>query len=547
MSLDTFLYNGFLQLFCGSTPMLMAKLKATFQNTQLQSSLSLDERKLIRKKAKKQLKIHPANEGLCSVEINSKKWQVLFFQDDARKKQFYLIEETKKLGKGAQGEVVLAIHCEEEEWAAVKIMRPKSICFDEDFKRETQNLSRCGRLLGAVMDKEGNAYLIMHYFSGTNLLNYLYTIDETKDEESPQYFVEKKTVDYKLKLRFVVQLLEEVIRLHGLGLAHRDLKTANLILDKRGLLDHFVNLKLVDFGTAVYRGADKPENFTEMAGTFGYNDPYLKGYYDYSNDMFPLGVVIAEIFTDYNYQAALKTKRSANKEVGSNGKMEELTLKDIQECMPDMFVYPRNEEEESPEEKIKSNVLTQIKSLIFLLMPEEITQRPSLDKLKEYHQSLKSLLAKATIESSFHNPRESYNRYAERRGSSPRLLERGESSSSCSAAAAAASSPLSPKSARGGEKKESNGESTGRDDLNQLATLLEQASLADYTDPSFKPTLSRLRADILSGDQQVVSRGLTFLTSFCKGFSEDQKFCQLRELKEKADIVLAKNPGFKST
>lgn len=69
------------------------------------------------------------------------------------------------------------------------------------------------------------------------------------------------------------QIIEGVNYLHGLGLAHRDLKLDNCVLDRNGIL------KLIDFGSAVifrypYDQFGSAQNVHPCHGIVG-SDPYL--------------------------------------------------------------------------------------------------------------------------------------------------------------------------------------------------------------------------------------------------------------------------------
>lgn len=65
----------------------------------------------------------------------------------------------------------------------------------------------------------------------------------------------------------IKQILQAVDYIHGLGLAHRDLKLDNLVMNENGIV------KLIDFGSAiVFRYSS--ENFIKASGIVG-SDPYL--------------------------------------------------------------------------------------------------------------------------------------------------------------------------------------------------------------------------------------------------------------------------------
>uniref|UniRef100_A0A6C0KIU6 Protein kinase domain-containing protein n=1 Tax=viral metagenome TaxID=1070528 RepID=A0A6C0KIU6_9ZZZZ len=67
--------------------------------------------------------------------------------------------------------------------------------------------------------------------------------------------------------RLVDQLCRAVIKLHQLGIAHRDIKPDNI--GEKGN-----NIKMIDFGNAIYKNDYDPNNYTE-AGTYSYIYPEL--------------------------------------------------------------------------------------------------------------------------------------------------------------------------------------------------------------------------------------------------------------------------------
>ena len=64
------------------------------------------------------------------------------------------------------------------------------------------------------------------------------------------------------------QILAGVHYLHSMGLAHRDLKLDNCVIDKRGIV------KIIDFGSAVVFSYPFTKTLIEAQGIVG-SDPYL--------------------------------------------------------------------------------------------------------------------------------------------------------------------------------------------------------------------------------------------------------------------------------
>lgn len=78
--------------------------------------------------------------------------------------------------------------------------------------------------------------------------------------------------------------------MHHLGIAHRDIKSHNI------LIDHSFNVKVCDFGLAKFT-ADIGKGSMQFAGTPTYMAPELfqKRQYDHTVDVFAFGCLLWEI------------------------------------------------------------------------------------------------------------------------------------------------------------------------------------------------------------------------------------------------------------
>jgi serine/threonine protein kinase len=400
-------------------------LNPTFDNRVIQGSILPDDKKsYVIQNATKQAEGKDFSRNGWFVEVKDNKsqqiWQVLITWGGETRFSLYVIDPTKFVGKGGQGQVVLAQEITSEQWAAVKILKPGMPSFEEDVIREERNLKLCERLLGTAVDGASNVYILMPYYSGRSLLSYLYETDNSVAKNLPQHFTAKKQLDILLMLRLVVQVIEQIIWLHEKELAHRDIKTENFVLDIRGVLRHLVELKLIDMGTAIHLGKKESEQCKEIAGTFGYNDPYLldnRVNYDYRFDLFSIGVVLAEICTAYNYQASLREKLQ---ELQVKSEKRELYFEEIRNLMPDMFAMIESDCVSALPvvEQMRLTIIKEIKHVIFLSTLEEPSARPTLSRMKEILITLKSLSAKANIEAAFIKPADSFDGYQRERQSS---------------------------------------------------------------------------------------------------------------------------------
>ena len=98
-------------------------------------------------------------------------------------------------------------------------------------------------------------------------------------------------ISVAMGLRFVKQICRAMALVHGQGAVHRDLKSDNILIDRRGVV------RVVDFGLAAF--ADRRLGFVPGAmGTFTYMAPEtLHGRSTPASDIYSLGLLMYELFT----------------------------------------------------------------------------------------------------------------------------------------------------------------------------------------------------------------------------------------------------------
>ena len=98
-------------------------------------------------------------------------------------------------------------------------------------------------------------------------------------------------VGVAIGLRCVKQICRAMALVHGQGAVHRDLKSDNILVDRRGVV------RMVDFGLASY--ADRRLGFAPGAmGTFTYMAPEtVLGRSTPASDVYSLGLLMYELFT----------------------------------------------------------------------------------------------------------------------------------------------------------------------------------------------------------------------------------------------------------
>jgi serine/threonine-protein kinase len=130
--------------------------------------------------------------------------------------------------------------------------------------------------LGLLPEHDDRAYLVMEYVDGLPLLSHM--------RAAGRFSV-------ATGLRFVKQICRAMALVHAQGAVHRDLKSDNILIDRRGVV------RVVDFGLAAF--ADPRLGFAPgTLGTFTYMAPEtLHGRSTPASDVYSLGLLMYELFT----------------------------------------------------------------------------------------------------------------------------------------------------------------------------------------------------------------------------------------------------------
>jgi len=130
--------------------------------------------------------------------------------------------------------------------------------------------------MGLLSEYENRAFLVMEYVDGLPLLSHMRAAGR---------------ISVSIGLRFIKQICRGMALIHGQGAVHRDLKSDNILVDRRGII------RIVDFGLAAY--ADPRLGFAPGSmGTFTYMAPEtLSGRSTPASDVYSLGLLMYELFT----------------------------------------------------------------------------------------------------------------------------------------------------------------------------------------------------------------------------------------------------------
>jgi serine/threonine protein kinase/Tfp pilus assembly protein PilF len=200
-----------------------------------------------------------------------------------------------RLGAGGMGEVFLAEDTRLERLVALKVL-PADVASDPDrmarFAREAKTASALNHSNVATIydigDVDGISFITMEYIEGETLAD--------KVSRGPLPTSDALTI--------CAQVADALDAAHGKGIIHRDIKSSNLMVTRRG------QVKVLDFGLAkltlrpsTVEGRDETHAASTMPGlvmgTVDYMSPeqVLGRNLDHRSDLFSLGVVLYELVT----------------------------------------------------------------------------------------------------------------------------------------------------------------------------------------------------------------------------------------------------------
>ena len=204
----------------------------------------------------------------------------------------------ERLGAGGMGEVYRAEDTKLGRDVALKFL-PASYQYDPDRRERFFTEARAASALrspytAAIYDigeHEGSSFIVMEFVQGETLLSR----------------IGKGPIAIDHAIDIAMQVADALDEAHSIGIVHRDIKSANLMITERGLV------KVLDFGLAKVTGSllasgrdsDQTDKLGQetvtgvVLGTVSYMSPEqaLGQQVDHRSDIFSLGVVAYEMVT----------------------------------------------------------------------------------------------------------------------------------------------------------------------------------------------------------------------------------------------------------
>jgi Tol biopolymer transport system component/predicted Ser/Thr protein kinase len=187
-----------------------------------------------------------------------------------------------KLGEGGMGVVYKAHDLKLERLVALKFLPHEINVTAEDEARFLQEARAASAIshpnvcvIHDIAESGGQQFIVMEFIDGRTLRQ-MVPIPKIQDA-----------------LGYAIQIGEGLQEAHAKGIVHRDIKTANIMVNANN------QVKVMDFGLAKLRGSLKLTKTSTTVGTLSYMAPeQIKGEeIDSRSDIFSFGVVLYEMLT----------------------------------------------------------------------------------------------------------------------------------------------------------------------------------------------------------------------------------------------------------
>ena len=194
-----------------------------------------------------------------------------------------------RLGRGGMADVYKGFQPSLDRYVAIKVLHPSMVEeseFVQRFQREAKSVARLRHpniIQVFDYDNQGDTYyMVMEFLDGPTLKAALEEVHRRKEE-----------MPLVVALRVVSDVGAALAYAHEMGVVHRDVKPANIMLDRSG------RVILTDFGVAKMLTGTKVTVTGTVLGTPAYMSPEqgMGEPGDSRSDIYSLGVVLYELAT----------------------------------------------------------------------------------------------------------------------------------------------------------------------------------------------------------------------------------------------------------
>jgi len=203
----------------------------------------------------------------------------------------------EKLGEGGMGEVYLAQDIKLNRNVAIKFLSQKITAMAEErerFKIEAQASAALNHpnitTIHTIEEIENKTSIVMEYIDGQEL----------------KHKINARPMNLEEALHIAVQIANGLQAAHEKSIVHRDIKSSNIMLTRKG------RVKIMDFGLAKLAGASPITKAATTLGTTSYMSPeqILALDVDHRTDLWSFGVLLYEMLTGQlpfqgDYEAAI--------------------------------------------------------------------------------------------------------------------------------------------------------------------------------------------------------------------------------------------------
>lgn len=254
---------------------------------------------------------HSAGNKTSVTDIKSRDWEI-----DRR-----LLKIGERIASGSCGDLYRGVYLGQD--VAIKILRSEHLneAIKDEFAQEVAILREVQhknvvRFIGACT-KAPHLCIVTEYMPGGSLYDYLHK--------------HHNVLKFSQLLKFAIDVCKGMEYLHQNNIIHRDLKTANLLMDTHNVV------KVADFGVARFQNEEGV--MTAETGTYRWMAPEVINHqpYDQKADIFSFAIVLWELVTakvPYDtmtpLQAALGVRQGLRPELPQIGHPELLQL--MQRC-----------------------------------------------------------------------------------------------------------------------------------------------------------------------------------------------------------------------